>query len=260
VSSDVGYNFSGALWGIFILILIPFAIGAFGMVLTFIFGRDGKEMSLGERQGLAFYLCLAIAIVALGWVFSPGLTSPSEKVSKEFEQREGKISKEWEQKPTGQLDKTNKAISDLENYMTWKLQPLYRERSEEYRTAYTQLNNDLKALNIPSHEEFLRTQNQHLEQAYALKRLAMLRKTLDWLDNRQRNIEEQIMELKDKAWNLKLRIDVDKVALSPEDTRAIEKLIIKAEKTISENMKPADRQDVASIEETLFKKMISPAT
>lgn len=153
--------------------------------------------------------------------------------------------------------KEGKTVVDtLKSSRNNNLKPLYNNYSREYDIYYDSLEDEIRNINVYSHADLLRNCTQHNQICNELERAAILRHSMQWLDGKIKKVDLQVSELEQNLWKMEKKVELSEVA-SSEEQAEVGKLIASTEILIEENITPPEAQDIAKIEQEIFKSLIN---
>lgn len=203
-----------------------------------------------------FYPCLILGL--LSFLPYPGFTLPStiradtkrQAVQPVVTEKPLKVKASRSKRQVVQL---RYSIKNLKEYSENKLEPLVKSYTQQYQEYFAQVKIKIHKAGITNHETLLRKSgNQEIKNL--LQRCAILKSSLDWLQNKIANSQQTIAEMDQAAWKLERMIELKEV--SPANEREqIEKLIQTAEIIVKEGTSPSQKQDLGNMEKQIFEEL-----
>lgn len=208
----------------------------------------------------AYWLLLLGAMLSVGGFFTQsGCTAPWAQAlgaaeDRRREEEKGREAEAGRQSPVGQLEASRSARDKVAEKLAEQIKPLVAKYQAELDGYLAELGMGLKAAGVASHEQLLAESDQHQRLAQRLNRAAVLRTSLAWLGQKQRDAERLLGNLDQQAWRTEKMIEMNAVA-SPEDMAAVKKILAVADQLLDEKIAPPERQDVARAEAELFAEL-----
>ncbi|HBE19713.1 MAG TPA: hypothetical protein DEG17_24100 [Cyanobacteria bacterium UBA11149] len=147
-------------------------------------------------------------------------------------------------------------LSSLRYRRNYELKSLYDEYDRDYREYYEKLRNQLQASSINKHEDLLRQCEKYIETCNLLERVAILRYSMNWLDEKIANIDLQIGKLDQNIWKLNKKIELSAIA-SREEQDKVNQLIVSTKVILEEQITPPEAQDTAKLQQEIFDQVVN---
>lgn len=135
----------------------------------------------------------------------------------------------WASRPANffnPIQKVQISIDSLEEYIGNKIVPLIENYESEYDSLYSNLESELRAKNFRKHEKLLAKCNEYkyLATCNLLEKTAIMRHSLNWLNNKYQEIDTQKIKLEQNKWKLEKQQDLNEIA-SEEEKDEVNQLI-----------------------------------
>ncbi|MGK7899826.1 MAG: type II secretion system protein [Hormoscilla sp.] len=156
----------------------------------------------------------------------------------------------------GKIKAAEKAVSSLKSKRRSELQPLYDKYSRDYKLHHYKLGVKLKNLGINNHEEFERNCDRHREACNILKRTAILQQSMLFIEDKIKKYDRKIDKIEQNVWVLNIKLEMEKIADSPEEQKQVNEIINSTNQIIQEEITPPEAQDIGKLQQTIFDEIM----
>ena len=154
------------------------------------------------------------------------------------------------------LNKVEKMMSSLEKDRKYVLD-IKDDYSERAKKLYPEVSKGVVKSGYKSHKEFLiDCDKYYIDLCSKLDRLAKLLYYRSKLEDKLEEIRIQSQKLDDIKWDIGRKIELSQI-FSDQELEEIEQLIEKTEDSIEKRVSSPEKQDIASIEEKVFKESLA---